>query len=173
MSPITIKKASLADLERLQQIGRQTFQETFATGNSEENLADYLANGFSQEKLTAELRNPHSAFYFAEQTGRVIGYLKVNTGSAQTEPQTARALEIERIYVLQELQGKRVGQLLYEQALTLARQAQAEFVWLGVWEENPRAIRFYQKNGFVAFDKHVFKLGDDEQTDIMMKLMLP
>jgi hypothetical protein len=76
MSPITIAKANLVDLERLQQIGRQTFQETFAAGNSEENLADYLANGFSQEKLTAELRNPHSAFYFVEQVGRVIGYLK-------------------------------------------------------------------------------------------------
>jgi ribosomal protein S18 acetylase RimI-like enzyme len=173
MSLITIIKANLTDLERLQQISRQTFQETFATGNSEENLANYLAKGFSQEKLTAELRNPHSAFYFAEQAGQVIGYLKVNTGAAQTEPQTAYALEIERIYVLQEFHGQRVGQLIYEQALTLARQAQAEFVWLGVWEENPRAIRFYQKNGFVAFDKHVFKLGDDEQTDIMMKLVLP
>jgi ribosomal protein S18 acetylase RimI-like enzyme len=75
--------------------------------------------------------------------------------------------------VLQKFHGQRVGQLLYEQALTLARQAQAEFVWLGVWGENPRVIRFYQKNCFVAFDKHVFKLGDDEQTDIMMKLMLP
>jgi ribosomal protein S18 acetylase RimI-like enzyme len=173
MSPITIAKANLVDLERLQQIGRQTFQETFAAGNSEENLAAYLANGFSQEKLAAELCNPHSAFYFVEQAGRVIGYLKVNTGPAQTEPQTAHALEIERIYVLQKFHGQRVGQLLYEQALTLARQAQAEFVWLGVWEENPRVIRFYQKNGFVAFDKHVFKLGDDEQTDIMMKLVLP
>ncbi|WP_324670504.1 GNAT family N-acetyltransferase [Hymenobacter sp. GOD-10R] len=173
MEPITINQAGLSDLDRLQQIGRQTFFETFAASNSEQNMQTYLAEGFSSEKLTAELREPHSAFYFAEQAGRVIGYLKVNTGPAQTEQQAAHALEIERIYVLHEFHGQRVGQQLYEQALTLAQQAQAEYVWLGVWEENPRAIRFYQKNGFVEFDKHVFKLGDDVQTDILMKLDLP
>ena len=169
----TIIHASLSDLARLQHIGRQTFFETFAPSNSAANMDAYLATGFAAEKLATELQEPHSAFYFAEQEGRVIGYLKVNTGTAQTEQHSAKAFEIERIYVLQEFHGQRVGQVLYEHALALAQQAQAEYLWLGVWEENPRAIRFYQKNGFVAFDKHVFKLGDDEQTDILMKLPLP
>ena len=62
--------------------------------------------------------------------------------------------------------------MLYEKAIEIANQRNADYVWLGVWEENPRAISFYLKNGFVAFDKHIFKLGDDEQTDIMMKLLL-
>jgi ribosomal protein S18 acetylase RimI-like enzyme len=173
MEPVTLRQATLADVEPLQHIGRQTFFETFTASNSEVNMRAYLEEGFAAEKLTAELQEPHSAFYFAEQAGRVIGYLKVNTGPAQTEQHAANALEIERIYVLQEFHGQRVGQLLYEQALRLATQAQAECLWLGVWEENLRAIRFYQKNGFVAFDKHVFKLGDDEQTDLMMQLLLP
>jgi ribosomal protein S18 acetylase RimI-like enzyme len=173
MQPITIAQIGLPDLERLQQLGRQTFFETFASSNSAENMDAYLATGFASEKLTTELQEPQSAFYFAEQAGRVIGYLKVNTGAAQTEQQSPNALEIERIYVLQEFHGQRVGQVLYEHALTLAQQAQADYIWLGVWESNPRAIRFYQKNGFVAFNKHVFKLGDDEQTDILMKLLLP
>lgn len=171
MKLITLRKATPAasDVSLLQQIGIQTFSETFAASNSVENMRAYLAAGFAPDKLRAELAQSYSAFYFAEQAGRVIGYLKVNTGPAQTEPQAGNALEIERIYVLQEFHGQHVGQLLYEQALALARQAQADYLWLGVWEENPRAIRFYQKNGFVAFDKHVFKLGEDEQTDIMMK----
>jgi len=173
MEPITITNVTLADVKRLQQIGRQTFFETFAASNTEENMRAYLAEGFATGKLTAELREPNSAFYFAGLAGQVIGYLKVNTGPAQTEQQAGRALEIERIYVLREFHGQQVGQLLYEQALRLATQAQADYVWLGVWEENPRAIRFYKKNGFVEFDKHVFKLGDDEQTDILMKLPLP
>lgn len=173
MEPITLRQATPADVSLLQYIGRQTFFETFAASNSEENMRAYLKEGFAAEKLTAELQEPHSAFYFAEQAGRVIGYLKVNTGPAQTEQHAPNALEVERIYVLQEFHGQRVGQMLYEQALRLATQARAECLWLGVWEENPRAIRFYEKNGFVAFDKHVFKLGEDEQTDIMMKLPLP
>jgi len=172
METIRISQATLLDLSRLQQIGRQTFLETFAAGNSEENMQAYLEEGFSSAKLTAELQEPNSAFYLAELAGTTIGYLKVNTGAAQTERLANSAFEIERIYVLQAFHGKKVGQLLYEKALQLATQAQAAYVWLGVWEENPRAIRFYQKNGFVAFDKHIFKLGDDEQTDILMKLPL-
>ncbi|HET9505222.1 MAG TPA: N-acetyltransferase [Hymenobacter sp.] len=172
MEPIILQKATPADVSQLQQIGRQTFAETFKASNSEQNMHEYLEAGFAIEKLLAELQEPHSAFYFAQRAGCVIGYLKVNTGPAQTEPQAENALEIERIYVLQEFQGQQVGQQLYEQALALARQAQAAYMWLGVWEENPRAIRFYQKNGFVAFGQHVFKLGDDEQTDILMKLAL-
>ncbi|WP_460622742.1 GNAT family N-acetyltransferase [Hymenobacter tenuis] len=169
MDNITLRKADLTDVAVLQHIGRQTFSETFAASNSEESMRAYLADGFSDEKLTAELQNSHSAFYFAESDSTVIGYLKVNTGPAQTEQQGANALEIERIYVLQAYHGKKVGQVLYEHAMQLAAQAQVEYVWLGVWEENPRAIRFYEKNGFVAFDKHIFQLGDEAQTDILMK----
>ncbi len=102
----------------------------------------------------------------------VIGYLKINFGESQTELKDTKALEIERIYVSRELQGKKVGQILYDKAIQIANQKETEYVWLGVWEENPRAISFYKKNGFVEFDKHIFKLGDDEQTDIMMKLKL-
>jgi ribosomal protein S18 acetylase RimI-like enzyme len=172
-NPLTIRPATVRDLAELQRIGRQTFLETFAASNSEPNMQAYLAEGFAAEKLTAELLNPDSAFYFAELAGTVVGYLKVNTGPAQTEPQAAPALEIERIYVLRAHQGQRVGQALYEKALALAAQAGAEYVWLGVWEENPRAIGFYQKNGFVAFGQHVFTLGDEAQTDILMKRRLP
>ena len=82
------------------------------------------------------------------------------------------ALDDRRQIVLKEFHGKKVGQLLYEKAMQIARQKNADYVWLGVWEENPRAINFYKKNGFVEFDKHIFKLGNDEQTDIMMKLQL-
>ncbi|GAB2962513.1 GNAT family N-acetyltransferase [Hymenobacter coalescens] len=173
MNQFTIRRATVHDVAALQQIGRQTFFETFAAGNSAQNMQAYLAEGFARDKLAAELQNPDSAFYFAEQEGRVIGYLKVNTGTAQTEAQAAPALEIERIYVLQAFHGQQVGQRLHDQALELAAQARAEYVWLGVWEENPRAIRFYQKNGFVAFGQHVFRLGDDAQTDILMKRPLP
>jgi ribosomal protein S18 acetylase RimI-like enzyme len=135
-------------------------------------MEKYLEEGFSLEKLTAELKNNNSEFYFAVMDNKVIGYLKLNFGPSQTELKDDKALEIERIYVLREFHGKKVGQLLYEKAMQIARQINADYVWLGVWEENPRAINFYKKNGFVEFDKHIFKLGNDEQTDIMMKLQL-
>lgn len=122
--------------------------------------------------MTAELNSKSSEFYFAVLGNRIIGYLKLNLGESQTELKDHRGLEIERIYVLREFHGKNVAQVLFNKAMQVAGQANAEYVWLGVWEKNTRAINFYRKNGFVEFDKHLFKLGDDEQTDIMMKLQL-
>jgi ribosomal protein S18 acetylase RimI-like enzyme len=172
MENIEIKRVTLNDIKGLQDIGRKTFYETFSQGNDQENMKQYLEEGFSEAKLTAELNNENSEFYFASLDDKIIGYLKLNFGNSQTELQDSSSLEIERIYVLSEFHGKKAGQVLYEKAIQVAEEKNVNYVWLGVWEENPRAIRFYQKNGFVEFDKHIFKLGDDEQTDIMMKKKL-
>tara|TARA_B110000495_G_scaffold126407_1_gene109992 strand:- start:296 stop:808 length:513 start_codon:yes stop_codon:yes gene_type:complete len=167
-----IRNVNIQDIEKLKGIGKRTFTETFSSDNSEENITEYLDNGFSTEKLKTELTDKNAEFYFAELKGRVIGYLKVNSGQSQTEIKDKNYLEIERIYVLKEYHGKKVGQLLYEKAIKIAKSKNAEYVWLGVWEKNPRAIKFYEKNGFVPFDKHIFKLGNDKQTDLMMKLKI-
>jgi len=172
MINIEIKKATLTEIDQLKQIGRQTFYETFASGNTEENMQKYLDEGFSVDKLTTELSDKNAEFYFATYDKKVIGYLKLNFGQSQTELKDDKALEIERIYVLKEFHGKAVGQALYEKAIQIASQTKSDYVWLGVWEKNQRAINFYKKNGFVEFDKHIFKLGEDKQTDIMMKLKL-
>jgi ribosomal protein S18 acetylase RimI-like enzyme len=173
MNNLQIRQANLEDLSALQAIGRQTFAETYLDGNTEENMAAYLEEGFSEEKLGKELRNENSQFYVAIQADEVIGYLKVNLGDAQNEKQDPDALEIERIYVLQKYQGKQVGTLLYMQAVAIAKARKSAYIWLGVWEENPGAIRFYEKNGFVEFGEHIFQLGDDAQRDVLMKKSLP
>jgi ribosomal protein S18 acetylase RimI-like enzyme len=172
MNSTEIIAVTLNDLAVLQKIGMETFYESFSSVNTEENMTQYLAEAYSLDKLTDELNNPNSSFYFAVVNDKIIGYLKINFGDSQTELKQEHALEIERIYVLQAYHGKKIGQLLFEKAMELAHEKNADYVWLGVWEENPRAISFYKKNGFVEFDKHIFKLGDDEQTDIMMKLQL-
>jgi diamine N-acetyltransferase len=170
MTPIQITQVTLNDLPQLQQISRETFYETFSPKNTEENMRKYMDVALTVQQLTAELNDPNAAFYFATLNDTVIGYLKLNFGQSQTELKDDNAMEIERIYVAKEFLGKKVGQLLYDHAIQIARKKNAVYVWLGVWEENQRAINFYKKNGFVEFDKHLFKLGDDEQTDIMMKL---
>ena len=159
-------------MDVLQAIGKQTFQETFGPHNTEENMIRYVGESFSAQRLAAEVGDPGSEFYFAILNGQVIGYMKLNSGASQTEIQGSDGIEIERIYVLKEYHGKQVGQLLFEWAMDIAGDRQHDYVWLGVWEHNLRAIRFYEKNGFAPFDKHVFRLGEDVQTDIMMKKSL-
>ncbi|MFP8892624.1 MULTISPECIES: GNAT family N-acetyltransferase [Chryseobacterium] len=172
MSSIIINKASAEDVEIVQSLGRQTFSETFAENNTEEAMKKYLEESFNTEKIKSELNNPDSFFYIAWEEDNPVGYLKVNSGKAQTELQDDTALEIERIYVKKSHHGKKVGQLLYNQALETAEQLGKSYLWLGVWEKNLRALQFYRKNGFVEFDKHIFRLGEEEQTDLMMKKVL-
>lgn len=169
---ISIIKITTEDVKALQSISRQTFYETFAESNSEKNMRHYLEDNLSIEKLTSELSNKNAEFYFSTDNNDVIGYLKLNFGASQTELKEEQSVEIERIYVLNAYHGKKVGQLLYDKAIEVAKERKALYVWLGVWEENARAISFNKKNGFVEFDKHIFRLGDDEQTDIMMRLEL-
>lgn len=169
---IVIKRVLPADIVSLQTIGRQTFYETFADQNSSADMQAYLDNNLSLDKLTTELADNNSQFYFALLDNNIIGYLKINFGDALTEIKHAHSIEIERIYVLKEFHGIGIGQLLYDKAIDIARQKRIDYVWLGVWEKNRRAISFYKRNGFVEFDKHVFQLGSDKQTDILMKLLL-
>jgi diamine N-acetyltransferase len=172
MEHVTIRKAPASDLLLLRQISVDTFSETFSSGNTPDNMQQYLDEAFSENRLQTELLNPESLFYFAEDERRVAGYLKLNFGQAQTEMRDEDGLEIERIYVLQRYQGKRIGQLLFDHAIDIARLQGCSYVWLGVWEKNSKAISFYEKNGFIAFDKHPFRVGNDVQTDIMMRLPL-
>ncbi|MCQ9633411.1 GNAT family N-acetyltransferase [Chryseobacterium sp. WG14] len=172
MSSITILKAGIDDLETIQNLGIQTFTETFAEDNTDEAMEKYLEESFNTPQLTSELKTQDSLFYIAWEEDNPVGYLKINSGEAQTELKDETGLEIERIYVKKSHHGKKVGQLLYDQALETAQQLSKSYLWLGVWEENLRALNFYRKNGFVEFDKHIFRLGDEEQTDLMMKKIL-
>ena len=170
MSPIIIRKATISDLEIIQEISKQTFLETFAEVNTPENMANYVRENFNPEQMASEINNPESEFYLASLENEIIGYMKLNFGDAQTEKQKGNNLEIHRIYVLHAFHGKKIGQLLLDEVLKIAKQLAVKSVWLGVWEENHRAIQFYSKNGFVTFDKHIFTLGDDVQTDLLMQL---
>ena len=167
-----IRKINIDDLETLRNLSIQTFNETFEEENTEEDMQKYLDENLSIEKLKTELENPNSEFYFAENNDEILGYLKLNFKDAQTEKLEENHFEIERIYVLKAFLGQKIGQILFDKAIEIGREKNLEYVWLGVWEENHRAIRFYGKNGFEIFGKHDFVLGEDVQTDLLMKMKI-
>jgi ribosomal protein S18 acetylase RimI-like enzyme len=169
---IQIVEVMLADLLLLQEISKRTFYDSFAALNTAENMKFHLDNHFTQEKLTSEILNRDSAFFFALHEGSPVGYLKINQGNAQTVLPNNQAVEIERIYVDRIFKGSGIGKTFISKAEEIATASQAKYLWLGVWEHNEPAIRFYEKNGFIKFSHHIFKLGDDEQTDLLMKKIL-
>jgi ribosomal protein S18 acetylase RimI-like enzyme len=167
---IKIKSISVTEVAELRQLARTAFAQTFTDHNQPENVEKYLDESFTIEKLSEELNNKNSQFFFALVDDNPVGFLKVNIGAAQTELKDGDGMELQRIYVLQDYHGRSVGKALFEKAKSLAIEGNYPYLWLGVWEENHRALNFYRKNGFVPFDKHIFKMGDEEQTDWMMKL---
>ena len=157
------------DLLPLQALSRRTFQETFAHCNSPAELKSYLDGAYHTDKLRAQLQDEHSQFYFLLLDGSLAGYLKLNEGPAQTELHDSASLEVERIYLLREFQGLGMGGYLMERAIEAAVSRQKQYLWLGVWEHNEKAIAFYQRHGFYKIGAHSFFVGCDEQTDDLMR----
>ena len=164
-----IKKCSLDDILDLQKIYRQTFFETFSEQNSEENMRIFLDKAYSEEKLKSEIENKESETFLAVENQKILGVLKINTGNAETESGLENSLEIQRIYILNESKGLGIGTVLMNLAEKKARELGVSFIWLGVWEKNFPAQKFYMDKGFRRFSEHAFVLGDDIQTDFLMK----
>lgn len=169
---INMKKCTLEDLSRLQEISYETFNETFKKQNSPENMEAYLEKAFNRKQLETELSQRSSQFYFVEIDGETAGYLKVNTDESQTEEMGDEALEIERIYIRSPFQKQGLGKYLFNKALEVAMKQNKKKIWLGVWEKNEEAIAFYKKMGFVQTGAHSFYMGDEEQTDFIMAKIL-
>lgn len=167
---IQIRKIELDEVNVLQKLSIQTFIESYAFYNTEENMSLFLEENFNLKQLEEELKDSNTAYYFALLDDVPVAYLKLGLGKKQNALETENSLEIERIYVLNAFKRLKIGKQFLEKSFELAKETQASHVWLGVWEHNHNAIQFYEKNGFVAFGTHIFYLGKDEQLDYLMKM---
>lgn len=165
-------KCSLADLALLIEIGRETFYDTYAHSTTREDMMNYLDQSFSDEKMTAEIGQEHSHFYFMWIENQLTGYLKLNFPPHQTEFNQPGSMEIERCYLRKAFWEKGLGGLLIRQAVKIASDHRAKVIWLGVWQENPRAIRFYEKHGFTITGTHLFYFNEVAHADFKMELKL-
>lgn len=157
------------DINVLRELSKRTYFETFAAMNTPENMEAYLQEAFAAEKIRAEMEDVNSSFFFLYADGVLAGYLKLNEALGQTDIYDGTSLEIERIYVSKEFQGRKLGQYLMDQAVGIASQRNKTYVWLGVWEKNAHALPFYKRNGFYCIGTHSFVMGDDAQTDYILR----
>jgi len=167
---VIFEKLSSAHLQELQALSRSTFTDAFGDHNNAEDLQAYLDSAFNKEQLKIELLNPLSEFYFAKLEGETAGYFKINLGDAQTEFKDEDAMELERIYIRKEFQNQKIGQKILDTVIEMAIQRKMRYLWLGVWEHNHRGINFYLKNKFEVTGSHPYMVGNDRQTDKIMKL---
>src|SRR5215208_7594662 len=170
-SPVFIRSnpacaALLADL------GARTFYDSFAVQNTPENMAAYLAASFSPEQQRAEFVDPQNTFLIIENDGVAMGYAQLRAGKPPASVSDSKAIELVRLYVSSSCQGTGIGGRLMDACLTEARQAGYQTIWLGVWQQNTRAQRFYQRWNFSVVGNHIFQLGDDRQLVWLMERSL-
>lgn len=166
---ITMKQCTMDDLFSLRELSYKTYDGTFGPMNSPDVIKSYLEKSFDLDKLRNELVNTYSRFYFLYAGKELAGYLKLNEFEAQTDINDPQSLEIERIYVAKEFQGRGLGRTLMNMAIAVGNDLGKSYLWLGVWEKNEKGIEFYKKQGFYVIGKHPFYMGQEEQTDYIFR----
>jgi ribosomal protein S18 acetylase RimI-like enzyme len=170
-SGIHIRPATIDDAKALTDLAYTTFWDAFAhhPKNAPDDLNHYMRQAFSLEQISAELEDGNSIFLIAEIEGEPAGYAKIIIGAIEEGITGERPIELNRLYSHQQFLGKGIGQALMDACFARAISDGHDVMWLGVWEFNPRAQRFYEKNGFRVVGSHVFQLGEDPQTDLLMQ----
>jgi ribosomal protein S18 acetylase RimI-like enzyme len=169
---ITIRYATAADAENIALLSRKSFYDTFVEFNTKEDMDKFMNESFSMQVLMDEVKEKEHIFLTAFIDDELIGYAKITESKNPPELENINAIEIMRLYAAQKTIGKGVGKALMEKCIALAAEKNKQIIWLGVWEHNQRAISFYTKFGFEKFGEHDFILGNDVQTDWLMKKLI-
>ncbi len=171
---VKIQRAQIKDSEMLAELCYKTFWDAFADHpeNAPEDMADYMEHAFNVETIRAELDDESSIFLIAEIENEAAGYAKLTLGAIEKGINAKKPIELNRLYSHQKFLGKGVGAKLMDECFRIANENDCDVMWLGVWEFNPRAQAFYRKYGFYEVGKHIFQLGSDAQTDLLMQVKL-
>jgi diamine N-acetyltransferase len=169
---ITITVAGINDAAMLTSLSITTFLETFLNDNKKEDMDKYIAEDMNIARLTEELGDKDSMFFLAQYNNVTVGYAKMRTTKKPAGLISSNPIELERIYVLNEYHSKKIGAALMDHCIAHAHHGRHDVLWLGVWEHNYKAVNFYKRYGFEFFGSHIFRLGDDDQTDMLMKKIL-
>jgi ribosomal protein S18 acetylase RimI-like enzyme len=164
--------ATQADALSIRELAEKTFRDTYTDFNTPENMELHVANNFNLEQIEKELQEADNQYFIVDLAGKIMAFAKLKKDHLTKGLTAKKAVEIERFYVDKTLQGQQIGRKLMNFCVEWAIQNNFEVIWLGVWENNANAIKFYQKMGFEFLEKHTFILGTEVQTDFTMKLDL-
>lgn len=162
------RPATAADARNLAELAERTFRDTFGDVNSQDDMDAHCRLNFGHRRQLAEIEDDAWSTFVCEEGGQLIAYGQLRRSAAPPCVAAANPVEIYRLYVDRRWHGRGIAPMLMNALLADAREANADAVWLGVWERNPRAISFYRKAGFREVGEHRFMLGSDPQRDVVM-----
>ncbi|HEY0459435.1 MAG TPA: GNAT family N-acetyltransferase [Pyrinomonadaceae bacterium] len=169
---IEIRAATRRDAKLISVLGTTTFYEAYFEQDTPPDLADYIHDAFNLEKILSEIEDPHAEFFIIFLDGRAVGYAKLRTGSKADDVKTENSIEMQRIYMVERVFGKGIGEILLNHCRQTAKERGFQTIWLGVWEENRRAQRFYEKHGFRRVGTLTFTYGDSVGINFVLERVL-
>ncbi len=169
---IEIREAKLQDIPAMREVAISSYSDTFSVFNTPENMEAFFNETYSLNILEKEFHENDSLIYLAWEADTIIGFVRLRKSDEVISYLGNNTLELQRLYVLTSAQGKSVGKLLMEKSIQYANQKKYDWIWLGVWERNYNAQRFYERWGFEKFSEHTFWMGDDPQVDWLLKKKL-
>jgi ribosomal protein S18 acetylase RimI-like enzyme len=165
-----ISRVQISELDVLRAFAERTFRIAFQASNDLGRFEAYCEKAFSLERFRAELEHANSQFWFYYKDDTLAAYLKLNFDRHAPDLGSNHTVQVERLYVEPAFQGQRIGEKLLDFAKLQAKNAAADWLWLSVWQENPPALRFYERCGFEIFGTQTFWMGDEAQTDWLVKM---
>ncbi len=168
---LSVRYATLNDAGLLAKLGAQTFYDTFRSENTEEDIQAYIQKAYAEEHIKELLVDSNIQYAIAFDEQEAVGYTKLLL-NATNEKLSGKTVELEKIYVLQSSQGTGAGKALMDEAIQYAKQGGYDVLFLGVWQENKRALDFYAKAQFEVFTTRSFQLGSRLCEDYLMKRQL-
>lgn len=169
---IVIREAEFVDIPAMREVAIKTYVDTFGEVNTPENMNDFLAKSYSLISLELEFKEPGSTLYLACEEQRIAGFLRLRKSTEVADKLGSNCLELQRLYIHKDFQHQKVGTMLMQKAINVAVENKFDWIWLGVWERNFNAQRFYLKWNFEKFSEHVFQMGNDPQIDWLFKKKL-
>lgn len=172
MNNLKIRQADAADDKLISTLGAVTFYEAYFEQDDAGDLAHYIHESFNPEKIAAELADSNATFFIVYRNDRAVGYAKMREGSKYECVTSENAVELQRIYIVERVFGTGVGEHLLKFCLDKARRRGFDTLFLGVWQENKRAVRFYEKHGFRTAGTITFPYGETVGTNWVMEIDL-
>ncbi len=169
---VSIRLTSPDDVPALQRIAIDTLVTTFGPQNAEANIKAYLDRTYGLDTLRQELTETGSRNYLAFFGNELAGFMRLRENNEAQQLLGKNAIELQRLYVIEKVHGRKIGAALMREGMDYAKQTGYAWIWLGVWEGNPKAQEFYARWGFERFSEHVFLMGDDAQKDWLLKRRL-
>ncbi len=152
-------------------IGKKSFRDAFEqVFNHREELFEYLTYTYNTLKLVRSLKKENNIYLLAFRDGKPVGFGKIKKHSLNDQIESGAQMELQKIYVLTEYQGRGVGTALMKEAKLIVRRFDPDYLWLDTHVSNELARRFYERHGFENMGTYYFTIGSQSFENFLMAL---